>query len=106
MHSLCCELTVRVVHSHIATCMVTSVSDIVHFDIKADNILLDPVDDSVSDSEFYNPPAADTLPFGISLADFGESEIFASDDDMYSGRNRGTEPIKSPEMLTLAWVGA
>jgi len=77
----------------------------VHFDIKAENILLDPVDESVSDTEFFNPTSIHALPFTVCLADFGEAEIFGSDDDMYSGRNRGTEPIKSPEMLTLAFLG-
>jgi serine/threonine protein kinase len=80
--------------------------DVVHFDIKAENILLEPLDELVSDSEFTHPSAPDALPFVVCLADFGESEVFSADGDMYSGRNRGTEPIKSPEMLTLAWLGA
>ena len=79
-------------------CSPFCVVDIVHFDIKADNILLDPVDEHISDYDFYGPPAGpDSLPFSICLADFGESEIFGSDRDMYSGRNRGTDGSSRPK---------
>ena len=37
----------------------------------------------------------------VVLADFGECKMFSSEDDEYCLKNRGTEYIKSPEMLTL-----
>ncbi|CAD8067421.1 unnamed protein product [Paramecium sonneborni] len=55
--------------------------NITHYDIKADNILLDDMH--------------------VVLTDFGESSIFINEEDEYCVRNRGTEYIKSPEMLTL-----
>ncbi len=36
------------------------------------------------------------------LGDLGECKMFKSDEDEYDLRSRGTEYIKSPEMLTLA----
>eukprot|EP00698_Gefionella_okellyi_P005948 TRINITY_DN1537_c0_g2_i1.p1 TRINITY_DN1537_c0_g2~~TRINITY_DN1537_c0_g2_i1.p1 ORF type:complete len:1903 (-),score=492.44 TRINITY_DN1537_c0_g2_i1:11-5278(-) len=75
---------------------------VVHFDIKADNILLEPLD-GISEQEFYNPTTSNA-PFTIRLGDFGESAII-SEVRPYTTRNRGTEPIKSPEMLRLSWGG-
>lgn len=59
----------------------------------------------MSDEEFYNPQGS--LPFRVCLADFGEAKIIANPDDETSGytiRNRGTEPNKSPEMLTVGYA--
>lgn len=36
------------------------------------------------------------------MADFGECYMYTSDKDAYSNKNRGTDAIKSPEMLLLA----
>lgn len=66
---------VSLLHSH----------NITHYDIKADNILLD-----FNRNEIH-----------VVLTDFGESRIFVNEDDEYCMRNRGTEYIKSPEMLML-----
>lgn len=55
--------------------VVGCATDIVHFDIKAENILLDPLDENVSDAEFYHPSNPDALPFTICLADFGECDV-------------------------------
>ena len=63
---------------------------VIHFDIKADNILLD------------LKHGDDELPFSLVLADYGESKVFIDDEDQYTQRNRGTESIKSPEMLSVA----
>lgn len=76
--------------------------DVVHFDIKADNILLEPLE-GVSDLEFWKP-TGDTAPFRVCLGDFGES-ILMENADGFTTRNRGTEPIKSPEMLNISWTG-
>ncbi len=61
-------------------------NNITHYDIKADNILLIMKDEEVK----------------IALADFGECKIFTSEEDEYCLKTRGTEYIKSPEMLTLS----
>ena len=55
-----------------------STSHIVHFDIKSDNILLEPLPE-VSENEFWHPNPG-VLPFRIVLADFGESKQFANID--------------------------
>lgn len=47
---------------------------ILHFDIKADNFLLDPVDKHISDDEFYNQRAP-TPNFTVHIADFGEAKV-------------------------------
>lgn len=36
------------------------------------------------------------------MADFGECYMYSGDRDAYSNKNRGTDAIKSPEMLLLA----
>ena len=54
-----------------------------HFDIKCDNIMLD----------------IKGMP---SLADFGESMCYTNEKNCYTLLNRGTEWIKSPEMLSIA----
>lgn len=73
---------------------------VVHYDIKADNILLQPHPD-VGDDALTRPPTA-TPPFDLVLADFGESRRFHPDEEPITSRNRGTECIKSPEMLQVA----
>lgn len=46
-----------------------------HFDIKGDNILLEPLP-GVSEVDFWSPPSSQP-PFRVVLADFGESVAFA-----------------------------
>lgn len=65
---------------------------VVHYDIKADNILLD-----YGNSKFGN--SSEEL--RVVLADFGECRMFSTEENEYCLRNRGTECIKSPEMLTV-----
>ena len=36
------------------------------------------------------------------MADFGECYMYSGEKDAYSNKNRGTDAIKSPEMLLLA----
>ena len=75
---------------------------VVHYDIKADNFLLDPAQ-GCSISEFWNPPERSTLSaFRIVITDFGESRLFAPTETKGTARNRGTEYIKAPEMLTVS----
>ncbi|BBN11114.1 hypothetical protein MPTK1_5g09170 [Marchantia polymorpha subsp. ruderalis] len=85
---------------------VLEAENVVHYDLKCDNILLEPVDPCCPESEFWTPtwPPADAsklLPFRVCIADFGQSKA-----SLYLGgectvRNRGTEYVKSPEMLKL-----
>ena len=39
----------------------------------------------------------------VKIADFGECKMFINEQDEYCTRNRGTEYIKSPEMLNLGY---
>lgn len=70
-----------------------------HFDAKCDNIFIEPFD-GVSDEEFWSSEAEYPC-FEIVVGDFGESIVFSSDLDSYTQRHRGTECIKSPEMLKI-----
>ena len=54
-----------------------------HFDIKCDNVMID----------------IDGYP---ALADFGESMCYQNEKNSYTQLNKGTEWIKSPEMLSIA----
>jgi len=68
---------VDVIHAH----------NVTHYDLKCDNIMLDLGE---HDAEFE-----------VTLGDFGECKLFTSETDEYDLKPRGTECIKSPEMLTL-----
>ena len=48
-------------------------SGVIHFDLKCDNILLEPLPGR-SEAEFWAPPSS-TPPFRVVLADFGESKL-------------------------------
>ena len=58
--------------------------DVVHFDLKCDNILL-AVRDGTTDTELFEP-ATDRLPCDLILADFGESCDFKLSDSHFSTR--------------------
>jgi hypothetical protein len=75
---------------------------VVHYDVKADNFLLEPLPGCSAD-EFWNP-RGDTHnpPFHVVVTDFGESRMFVAGDTAGTVHNRGTEYIKSPEMLTIS----
>jgi serine/threonine protein kinase len=93
---------------------------VIHFDLKCDNILLEPLPGR-SEAEFWSPSSA-TPPFKVVLADFGESKL--ADGNVGNGtettaaataaaiaavtasgattsRARGTDAFKSPEMLLV-----
>eukprot|EP00898_Chlorokybus_atmophyticus_P001847 jgi/Chlat1/2663/Chrsp179S02512 len=71
---------------------------IIHYDLKCDNILLSP-HDTVLMEDFWHPARA-VLPFNVCISDFGESKLSAPS-DAFTIRDRGTDFIKSPEMLTV-----
>lgn len=71
--------------------------------LQCDNVLLLPLDPRTTDKELLEQDIGATFPnFDVVLADFGESMIYGPGDSGYTTRNRGTEFIKSPEMLTVA----
>ena len=89
---------------------------VVHYDVKADNFLLEP-EPGCSPEKFWNPPlpqipstttslsqslSSSSLPFRVVITDFGESRLFAAGDTAGTAHNRGTEYVKSPEMLTIS----
>lgn len=77
-------------------------ANVVHFDLKCDNVLLEPLGAA---ADVWDPPAgAADAPFRVVLADFGESRAFGnlSPGSAVTSRNRGTECVKSPEMLLVA----
>ncbi|KAH3742472.1 protein kinase [Pelomyxa schiedti] len=73
-----------------------------HYDIKCDNILLNPLP-GVSEEEFWSPPSSQPT-FSVCFADFGEAKLYGNELEGYTLRNRGTEYIKSPEMLNVAYA--
>jgi protein-tyrosine phosphatase len=70
-----------------------------HFDLKCDNVFLEPYD-GVSDKDFWKNTSEDPN-FKLVLGDFGTAHLFATETDAYTTRNRGTDCIKSPEMLKI-----
>ena len=95
--------------SVVAVCGAGSVC---HFDIKADNVLLEMCTGS-TESAFWEPSLGHApLPFRCVLGDFGEAVVLSTDGLPYDHgddtvercvtmRNRGTEYIKAPEMLLV-----
>jgi len=72
-----------------------------HFDLKCDNVLLEPAFEGMSDAEFWDSSSG-VPTFSIALADFGESKMYTCAADEHTHRNRGTEFIMSPEMINIA----
>ena len=96
-------------------------SGVVHFDLKCDNVLLEPLD-GVSEDAFWHGAIARQhemtmtslhkrptswnyhLAFKVVLGDFGESIIFHDGVDKshsVTSQARGTDAFKSPEMLLI-----
>lgn len=85
---------------------VCALSDfgVVHYDIKADNFLLEP-EISCSVKEFWDPPQErwnEVPPFRVLISDFGESRVYAGFQSARTSHNHGTEYIKAPEMLKIS----
>lgn len=66
-----------------------------HYDLKCDNIVLDFLPNNGKD--ISTSSTEDDI--CIRVADFGECRIFLNEKDEYCTRSRGTDVIKSPEML-------
>jgi serine/threonine protein kinase len=77
------SMLLRLYREFLQCCTVLTEKRINHFDIKCDNVMLDR----------FGAPA---------LADFGESMRYDSEENCYTRLNKGTEWIKSPEMLSIA----
>ena len=74
---------------------------VIHFDLKCDNFLVDPIRVGMTDTEFWEstvpcPTAA------VAVTDFGTSHVFRDDQDEHVYKNLGTEFIMSPEMILIA----
>ena len=61
-----------------------SEEQVVHFDLKCDNVLLEPLPGV--DEEAFWAPTSDELPFQIVLADFGDSCDFSHSDSKHTSR--------------------
>ncbi|KAL7714917.1 hypothetical protein QTN25_007640 [Entamoeba marina] len=72
-----------------------------HYDIKCDNIFLDA---KGKKDDFLNSDG--DANFEVCLGDFGEAIVYRNEKEGYSYRHRGTEAIKSPEMLALDFWGS
>ena len=90
-----------------------AVARVVHYDLKADNVLLEPLPaargtrpspDTDPAADLWAPPS-ERPPFRVVLADFGESVMYAPGDERLTTHNRGTEFVKSPEMLLVGNAG-
>ena len=55
---------------------VLATANVVHFDLKCDNVLLEAAA-GASEAEFWRPASA-RPPFRVVLADFGESRMYSS----------------------------
>ncbi|KAL6064721.1 NEK protein kinase [Balamuthia mandrillaris] len=74
-----------------------------HYDLKCDNFLCHPINPDTPDEDFYEQ-LNDQPNFSVCLADFGEAKYYTTPEEGYTTRNRGTELIKSPEMLRVAYA--
>jgi|Transcript_10206 hypothetical protein len=89
---------------------VCALSDfgVVHYDIKADNFLLEP-ETSCSVKDFWDPSQErwnEVPPFRVLISDFGESRRYAGLHNAGTLHSHGTEYIKAPEMLMISKIAS
>ena len=70
---------------------------------KCDNFFIEPHVPGTPFDELVEQRSAQPT-FSVALGDFGESMVFSANDEKsaYTTQNRGTEYIRSPEMLAVA----
>ncbi|KAA6399126.1 MAG: putative CAMK family protein kinase [Streblomastix strix] len=69
-----------------------------HYDLKCANILLgQKIAQRAARTTIYPP-----LPFIVTVCDFGESALYATENESYARVDKGTECVKSPEMINAA----
>jgi serine/threonine protein kinase len=70
-----------------------------HYDLKCDNVVIDFTSQMMTGSS-SGPYSTDDNTVCVKIADFGECKMFLNEQDEFCVRSRGTDVIKSPEMLT------
>ena len=101
------SITPAILHFNIYTLCIETVCalaeyGVTHFDIKADNFLLEP-GPCCSVTDFWDPPDnSQCPPFRVVITDFSESRISSVSQTMGTLHTNGTEYIKAPEILILS----
>ena len=90
-------LFLRIFRQILGTIDRLSARSIIHFDIKCDNVLMSP-GPGTTETVFWDPTERGVR-YEVVLADFGVGKIVKDGEGMHTIRDRGTECIKSPEMI-------
>ena len=77
--------------------MALHAQHVVHFDLKLQNIYLDP--DPGADERQLWAPSSTQPPFRVVIGDFGQSQAFPPGSNCSTFKSLGTDFMKSPEML-------
>ena len=72
-------------------------ANVVHFDLKLQNVYIELVSGVSGEDSFQIPPCYP--PVHVVVGDFGESKIFSANSSGFTMRPLGTDLMKSPEML-------
>ena len=80
------RLFLRIFREVVEAVKVLHKDNVVHFDLKCSNVLLDPLP-GVDESHFWSPPTEE-LPFRVVLADFGEARSYSNSWEARTVRNR------------------
>ncbi len=87
------QLYLHVFREVLSAVEVTHSHNVTHYDIKCDNFMLE--------TNCGTDKGEEDGVLNVALGDFGECKLFTNEEDEYDLKPRGTECIKSPEMLTL-----